>query len=235
MKLIRHALLPAALLCFHLGRAQIPVPVAATVEMQVIVPPLGRIADPAVWRIHNRQATVIEHAGRPAVQLDPRAGDGAAWLVDSDFAEGTIELDLRGANTPGRSFVGLAFRGGDDATYDAVYFRPFNFKNPEVIRRARAVQYVSMPAFPWERLRQESPGRYEATVNPVPDPDGWFHARIVVAGRKISVFVDDATEPSLVVQELSDRRGGQIGLWVGNGSAGDFANLRVTPTVSPTK
>jgi hypothetical protein len=117
----------------------------------------------------------------------------------------------------------------DDTTYDAVYFRAFNFKNPDLPRRARAVQYISQPEFTWEKLRAQFPGKYENAVNPVPDPDGWFHARIVVAGRQVSVFVNDAAEPTLVVTELSERRGGLIGLWVGNGSAGDFANLKITP------
>jgi hypothetical protein len=187
---------------------------------------LTRIADPAVWRVHNRSAASVPD--RPgAVRLDARASDGVAWLVGSDFSEGTLEVDLRGSNTPGKSFVGVALRGVDDVTYDAVYFRPFNFKNPEVERRVRAVQYISMPQFTWERLRADSPGKYEAAVNPVPDPDGWFHARIVVGGRKVSVYVDGAAAPSLVVTQLSDRRGGLVGLWVGNGSDGAFANLKV--------
>jgi hypothetical protein len=44
----------------------------------------------------------------------------------------------------------------------------------------------------------------------------------------VSVFVNDARTPALVVNELSDRTHGSIGLWVGDGSGGHFANLRVT-------
>jgi hypothetical protein len=229
MKSPRCVLLPAVLFCSVLSQAQTPVPVSVPVVAQVIVPPLTGIADPAVWRVHNRKATTVDTDGRKAVQLDARQNDGMAWLVGSAFTEGTIEVDLRGRNLPGQSFVGIAFRGADDATYDAVYFRAFNFKNPDIPRRARAVQYISQPEFTWEKLRTQFPGKYESAVNPVPDPNGWFHARIVVADRQVSVFVNDATEPSLVVTELSERRGGLIGLWVGNGSAGDFANLKITP------
>lgn len=163
------------------------------------------------------------------MRLDARTGDGMAWLVGSDYSEGTIEFDVRGANKPGQSFVGVAFHGVNDTTFDAVYFRPFNFMNPDTSRLTRAVQYICMSAFPWERLRRETPGKYESAVNPVPDPDGWFHARIVVEGRKVRVFVDNAKEPCLVVDQLSERRSGRLGLWVGNGSAGDFTNLRITP------
>ncbi|MEO6003866.1 MAG: hypothetical protein ABIZ04_04945 [Opitutus sp.] len=191
--------------------------------------PIDRIADSAVWRLTNRKAELVEDAGRKAVKLDARANDGMAWLVGSDFIEGTIDVDLRGANKPQQSFVGVALRGLNATTYDVVYFRPFNFMNTEIERRARAVQYISMPGFPWEKLRADSPGKYENTVNPVPDPDGWFHARVVVADRKISVYVNDAASPCLVVTELSERQGGSIGLWVGNGSNGAFANLKITP------
>ena len=66
-------------------------------------------------------------------------------------------------------------------------------------------------------------------VNPVPDPNAWFHVRVVVASPKVSVFVNDAKEPSLVVNQLSDRKKGLVGLWVGNNSGGDFANLTLVP------
>jgi hypothetical protein len=127
-----------------------------------------------------------------------------------------------------QSFVGVAFHGVDGTTYDAIYFRPFNFRAEDPARRQRAVQYISQPAYTWQKLRTEHPGRYEQPVNPVPDPNSWFHVRVVVAAPTVSVFVDGATEPSLVVNLLSDRKRGRVGLWVGNGSGGDFANLKIS-------
>jgi len=55
------------------------------------------------------------------------------------------------------------------------------------------------------------------------------HVSIVIERPKVSVYVNAAREPSLVVEELSDRTGGGIGLWVGPGQGGYFANLRITP------
>jgi hypothetical protein len=75
-------------------------------------------------------------------------------------------------------------------------------------------------------LRQEQPGKFEKPVVPVPDPDGWFHVRIVVAWPKVNVFVNDAREPCLTVDQMSDRKRGRIGLWVDTGG-GDFANLKI--------
>ena len=201
---------------------------ASLVRAGTTQPTLSAHSDSTVWRIHNRAASTVSDKPN-AIRLDARENAGFAWLVGSDFSDGTIELDLRGANQPGRSFVGLAFRGVDENTYDAIYFRPFNFKNPDPVRAARSVQYISIPGADWPTLREKFPGKYESIVAPVPDPDDWFHARVVLAGKKITVFVNDATEPCLAVEALSDRPRGLVGLWVGNGSAGDFANLKITP------
>ena len=182
------------------------------------------------WKLVNRQVTVVEDSGKRAIHFDEKSGQGLAWIEGSDFTEGVIEVDIKGKNVLQRSFVGVAFRGVDEKIHDAVYFRPFNFKSEDPVRRIHAVQYVSHPNFPWNKLRQERNGIFEKAVNPVPDPDGWFHARIVIANRKVSVYVNDAKEPSLVVDELSEREGGWVGLWVGEGSDGVFANLKITPT-----
>ena len=93
----------------------------------------------------------------------------------------------------------MAFHGVDGKTYDGIYFRPFNFRTDDPARVLRAVQYISHPTHPWQKLRADTPGKYEKPVKPVPDPNGWFHARVVVASPKVSVFVDDGKEPALVV------------------------------------
>lgn len=71
--------------------------------------------------------------------------------------------------------------------------------------------------------------QYEQAVTPVPDPNNWFHARIVVANPKVSVLVEDARGPSLVVNQLSDCRNSPIGLWAVGSPSAEFANLRVEP------
>jgi hypothetical protein len=150
-------------------------------------------------------------------------------LPEIEFTNGTIEFDLKGKDVLQQSFVGVAFHGVDGTTYDAVYFRPFNFKATDAARRSHGVQYISQPTYTWQKLRAEQPDKYEQALTPAPDPNGWFHVRVVVASPKVSVFVGDAKEPSLVVNQLSDRRKGLVGLWVGNTSGGDFANLKILP------
>jgi len=177
----------------------------------------------------NRTVSAIQDGAKKGIRFDEKPNDGVAWFDGYDFADGVIELDVRGKNVPQQSFLGVAFHGSGGRDFDVVYFRPFNFKSDDPARRAHGVQYVSEPDYPWQKLRTEHPGVYEKAVTPAPDPDGWFHARIVVASPKVSVFVNESKEPSLVVEKLNQRRRGSVGLWVGNGSGGDFANLKVIP------
>ena len=60
------------------------------------------------------------------------------------------------------------------------------------------MQYVSHPANTWQKLRAERPGQFESAIEPPPDPNGWFHARIVLANGKVEVYVNGAAKPSLV-------------------------------------
>ncbi len=189
----------------------------------------AKTLEPKSLDVFNRSASGLTDGTRTGVRLSEAAGNGVAYLRGVELGNGTIELDIRGKDVQGQSFVGVAFHGVDDTTYDAIYLRPFNFKTDDPARRKHAVQYVSHPTYTWQKLRAEHPGEYEQAVAPAPDPNGWFHVRVVVASPKVSVFVADAKEPSLVVSQLSDRPKGRVGLWVGNGSDGDFANLKIVP------
>lgn len=192
-------------------------------------PGLSGIPGGVNWSLVNRAASVETEGELTVVTFDGRAGDGAAWLEGLDFHNGTIEVLIRGKNNPGRSFVGVGFRGVDDETYDAVYFRPFNFVADNDLNRSHMVQYISHPEYTWSRLREEHTDVYENPLPYPPDPDDFFRARIVVEKPKVSVYVGDDLEPCLVVNELTDRTGGRVGLWMGNGSDGSFAELVIRP------
>jgi hypothetical protein len=189
---------------------------------------LGALAESKGLKVFNRVASRLADGARTGVRLSEAPGDGVAFLPGIDFANGTIEVDIRGKDVAQQSFVGVAFQGIDGAAFDGVYFRPFNFRSTDPLSRSHAVQYHSPPVYTWQKLRSEQPGKYEQAVNPVPDPNAWFRARIVVASPKVSVFVGEAKDPSLTVNVLSDRQQGLVGLWVGNNSGGDFANLIVS-------
>jgi hypothetical protein len=152
---------------------------------------------------------------------------GLAYLKDVTFSTGTIDIDLRGKDVLQNSFIGIAFHGVDTVATDIIYFRPFNFRSTDPVRKIHAVQYVSEPEFPWHKLREEKNGVYEKGIDPAPSATDWFHARIVVDETQIKVFVNNAASPSLTVNKLNSRRDGKIGLW-NNGLEGDFANLTIT-------
>lgn len=150
------------------------------------------------------------------------------WLKDVSFREGTIDIDIRGKDVFLRSFLGVAFHGIDTNTYDAVYFRPFNFRHADTLRHKWAVQYVSIPNYNYDVLRKAHPLTYENAVNPVPLATEWFHATIVIKDGYVTVFVNHSPKESLKVKLLNDTKDGKIGLW-DDWLPGDFANLVITP------
>lgn len=147
------------------------------------------------------------------------------WLKDVTFSEGTIEIDLKGNDGMQQTFPGVIFHGVDTATYDGVYFRPFNFQSADPVRKIHAVQYISQPDYPWHLTREKMNGIYEKAVTPAPGPNDWFHATIVVKGKEINVYVNGSTTPSLTVTKLNDRTTGMFGLMCDGSRPGEFANL----------
>jgi hypothetical protein len=182
--------------------------------------------------MNRREFVISTCAGVMGLSAVPsRAGQAKTITPDlAALADGTIGFDVRGQDVPQQSFVGVAFHGANAKAFDAVYFRPFNFKATDPVSRGHAVQYHSLPVYSWDKLRADQPGKYERAVNPVPDPNAWFHARIVIADPKVSVFVGDATDPCLVVNALNGRMTGMVGLWVATTPA---ETSRTSPSFPP--
>jgi hypothetical protein len=189
---------------------------------------LAKLLAAGTLRAVNREATPLK-GDRQGVHVSENAGNGVVWVEGTDFSQGTIEVDIRGRDVLQRSFVGIAFHRKDDTTYEAVYLRPFNFRSDDPVRREHAVQYISIPDYDWPRLRKEFPEEFESPVDRSLDPTGWVPLRIVVAGQKVQVYAGKVNAPTLEVRKLGALERGAIGLFTGNGSDGDFANLRVTP------
>ncbi|HEY9047657.1 MAG TPA: family 16 glycoside hydrolase [Ohtaekwangia sp.] len=184
-----------------------------------------------LWDVTGRNVSATTENGKKVIQFSEAESDGYMLLKDYKFSNGTIEFDVKGRNVPQQSFVGAAFHATEDKKYEVIYFRPFNFMNPDTVRRPRSVQYVFMPDYPWDKLRADSPGKYESKVNPVPNPDDWFHVKITVQGKLIRVYVNNSAKPSLEVESLNENRTGRIGFWAGVTSNGSFANLKITPAM----
>jgi hypothetical protein len=159
-------------------------------------------------------------------------GGGIVVLPGISFHNGTIEVDVAGkpgAGAPGdaRGFVGVGFRlTADAAKYECVYIRPTNGRADDQLRRNHSTQYISVPDYEWLRLRTESPGKYESYVDLVPGE--WTRLRIEVSGVTMRLYVNNASQPTLIVHDLKlgDTADG-IALWIGVGTEAHFANLRI--------
>jgi hypothetical protein len=178
--------------------------------------------------VFNRELSLINEDGHKGIRLNEKEREGLVWLKEAYFSNGIIEFDVRGKDVQGRSFVGIAFHGLNNTTYDAIYLRPFNFKSSEAIRRSHGIQYISHPIFTWSKLREEFPNKYEQAVEPAPDPNGWVYVRVAIENSKINAYVNHNNKPSLTVEKLTKQTTGTIGFFVGNGSSGDFSNLKIT-------
>ena len=191
-------------------------------------PALRDLASGKGWSVINRQVSLQADKGQEFVRMSEGPGAGVALLDSVEFPRGVIELDLRGKNVVQKSFIGVAFHVSTDTSYECIYFRPFNFRSADSAARGHAVQYINAPSYGWKRLRTEHPGDYENRINPPPEPDSWFHSRIVVTRAEVEVFVNGADKPSLRVNRLTSAERGAIGLWVGDDSGGDFANFKIS-------
>ena len=175
------------------------------------------------FQVFNRTVSAYEDG----IELNAAEGDGMAIFKEVDFEYGTIEVEIKGENSPGRSFVGIAFNVNEEEGYEVVYFRPFNFVAKEQDRRDHMVQYVFHPEFTWRKLRTENPGEFEAEILSPPDPDDWFTARIDVTPERVKAYIEDRKEPVLDVRRLTSTQSKKTGVWVGFNSSGRFKNFGV--------
>ncbi len=191
---------------------------------------LHKLAKEKGLDVYNRELTLINEPGHLGISLNKDLGEGIAWLKGIEFSNGVIEFDVRGENIKQHSFVGIAFHAKDNETFDAIYLRPFQFLEKEEPMRSRAIQYISLPAYPWQTLRESSPGKYEHAIEPAPDPNSWIRMRIVIKDSTVSTYINGSSEPSLVVQKVTTLKTGAIGFYVADTSGGDFANIKITKT-----
>lgn len=183
------------------------------------------------------KVTKENYKGKDAIALEqPADVDNQktfAMLKDIDFHNGTIEVTLAGkpkenAIQAARGFVGIAFRIPADTTkFELFYVRPSNARAEDQVRRNHSTQYVSYPGFPWEKLRKETPEKYEAYADLIPGE--WTKIRIIVKEETARLYVNGAEQPVLVVNDLKQGKDlrGSIGLWIGIGTIARFADLKV--------
>lgn len=213
-------------------------------------------------KVHNAQVEIVTFNGQQALKAEiseeareklaearrrqqaggsrggPAAGEADRVdhliVVEENFNNGTIELEIAGEPAPGaaggaRGFVGVAFRVQPDMkTYDCFYIRPTNGRSDDQERRNHSVQYMSHPDYPWYRLRQETPSKYESYADL--QPATWTKLKIVVDGEKARLFLHGNDQPTLIVNDLKTGANakGAVALWFEGSTIAHYTNLSVS-------
>jgi len=196
------------------------------------------VAGQSTKQLEGKNVSIAEtnFKGRSAIQVvaAPDAPNAASYAVvkDASFQDGTIEVELAGQPAAGagggaRGFIGIAFRIQGDGAYEYIYLRPTNGRADDQVRRNHSTQYSAHPDFDFARSRKEAPEKYESYVDL--EPGVWTKYKIEVEGRRVRLYVHGAEQPCLIVNDLKlEPRGGGVALWVGPGTEGYFAGLKIT-------
>ncbi len=154
-------------------------------------------------------------AGRVEDYLGQKSFTGNAILKDVEFENGVIEVDV--AFEGERCFAGIVFRWQDGLNYEQYYLRPHQSKHPD------AMQY--QPVFnglaTWQLYSNEG---YTA-VYEIPYKR-WIHIKLEISGTQGRVFLDNAEEPALVINELKHGlKKGAIGVYGPANGLAHFSNF----------
>ena len=178
--------------------------------------PIPLIADN--WNTSGN-ATFIAREAFPQgiLQVTSESEEGFAVLKNKHFDSGTIEFDIKPV---GDEMPGIRFhqKDGED-TADMLYIRV----SPDCPASQDCLQYV--PIIKGRVLWDVYP-QYQASA-PFREHE-WNHIRLVISGKRMDVYVNGRTEPSLRVAHLEgDASTGTIAF---EGTA-YYANLTLAPGV----
>jgi len=156
-------------------------------------------------------------------------------IKSTNFKNGTIEVEvlsrlLPTASPTDRGFIGVAFRINDiNSEFEAIYIRPTNGRAEDQVRRNHSIQYFSFPDYKYDRLRKESPEKYESYADM--GLNEWIKMKIEIKDGQAKLFLNNSKQPSLIVNDLKHGadKYGAVGLFVDVGTEGYFRNLKISP------
>jgi hypothetical protein len=183
-------------------------------------PPTAVSFDDDRWVLTDDIARKEEHLGRKSLFL---AASTFAYLKDVDFEDGTIEVDVA-ASKP-RAFLGIVFRFESRDAHEIFYLRPHKSGLEDATQYTPALN----GAHAWQLY--SGPGFTAAAEIP---RDQWLHVKIEIAGLTGKVYLNDSTEPVMVITDLKRGYGkGSVGLW-GSAMGGHFSDFKFT-TAKPSE
>ncbi|PZU05416.1 MAG: hypothetical protein DI622_19085, partial [Chryseobacterium sp.] len=151
-------------------------------------------------------------------------------IKNANFKNGSIEVEVLSQLLPtaaptDRGFIGLAFRIDDmNSKFESIYVRPTNSRAEDQVRRNHSIQYFSFPDYKYERLRKESPEKYESYADM--GLNEWIKMKIEIQGTQAKLFLNKNKYPCLIVNDLKHGPDatGAVGLFVDVGTDGYFRN-----------
>jgi Domain of Unknown Function (DUF1080) len=178
--------------------------------------PISLVADN--WQASGN-ATFIAREAFPQgiLQVTSESEQGFVALKDMHFDNGTIEFDIKPV---GEEMPGIRFHQKNGDTADMLYIRV----SPDCPASQDCLQYVPIVK---SRVLWDVYPQYQASA-PFRENE-WNHIRLVISGRRMNVYVNGRTEPSLRVAHLEgDASTGTIAF---EGTA-YYANLTLAPGVT---
>ena len=178
--------------------------------------PISLVADN--WQASGN-ATFIAREAFPQgiLQVTSESEQGFVALKDMHFDNGTIEFDIKPV---GEEMPGIRFHQKNGDTADMLYIRV----SPDCPASQDCLQYVPIIK---SRVLWDVYPQYQASA-PFRENE-WNHIRLVISGRRMNVYVNGRTEPSLRVAHLEgDASTGTIAF---EGTA-YYANLTLAPGVT---
>ncbi|MEM7369962.1 MAG: hypothetical protein AAF587_15255 [Bacteroidota bacterium] len=163
------------------------------------------------WSYESEQVEFIQHMGVQAMKTS--TGETPVILKNHTFKDGTIEFDV--ALLEG-IFVTLYFRREDAEESECFYLRTYRAGNAQgwdAVQYASIIKGITL----WDLQ-----GHYQS--NATLHNEGWNHIKLVISGDQMLAYVNDLSEPALVIPKLE-----------GNSSSGHlavegnaiFANMRI--------
>jgi len=166
------------------------------------------------WQVGNAKEKVafLQREGFPQGLMELKSGSAA--LKGLALANGTIEFDIK---LTGEGSPGIRFHQVGRESAEQIYLRP----GADCAVSQDCLQYAPIMhgAMLWDAFPQFQ--------RPAPIfPQGWNHFKIVISGRRMNIYVNEAVTPTLFVGRLEgDATDGEIQV---SGPA-TFANFTVTP------
>jgi hypothetical protein len=117
---------------------------------------------PELIEVRGNPLEAATYKGHEAVHFSDAGGDQLGLIKDSNFRDGTIELDIaampaKGAVEAARGFAGLAFRVKDRRSYEAFYLRPTNGRADDSFAATTQPSTSPNPTGPGRNCAGESP------------------------------------------------------------------------------